>query len=51
MPYHLDKSRHGYVVITTETGKAHEKHPISLKKASAQMRILEAVRRKKEDRK
>ena len=45
MPYKLRKApkKELYWVITKETGKKHEKDPIPLEKAKAQMRILESV--------
>jgi hypothetical protein len=42
MPYHLEKVGRKYRVITTETGVAHSKKPISKKNAEAQLRILNA---------
>lgn len=42
MPYHLEKVGRKYQVITTETGVAHSKKPISKKNAEAQLRILNA---------
>jgi hypothetical protein len=40
MPYHLEKVGRKYRVITTATGVAHSKEPITKKKAEAQLRIL-----------
>ena len=40
MPYHLEKVGRKYKVITTETGVAHSKEPMTKKKAEAQLRIL-----------
>jgi len=42
MPYHLEKVGRKYLVITTATGKAHSKLPMTKKKAEAQLRILNA---------
>jgi hypothetical protein len=42
MPYHLEKVGRKYLVITTATGKAHSKNPMTKKNAEAQMRILNA---------
>lgn len=40
MPYHLEKVGRKYRVITTETGVAHSKEPMTKKKAEAQLKIL-----------
>ena len=40
MPYHLEKVGRKYLVVTTATGKAHSKLPMTKKKAEAQLRIL-----------
>ena len=40
MPYGLRKSGKGYKVITKTTGRAHSKKAMSLKKARAQLRVL-----------
>lgn len=42
MPYHLQKVGRKYQVITTATGEAHSKKPITKKNAEAQLRILNA---------
>ena len=40
MPYNIVRYPEGYFVVSSETGKAHSKKPISLNKAKAQLRIL-----------
>jgi len=42
MPYHLEKVGRKYLVITTATGAAHSKKPMTKKNAEAQLRILNA---------
>jgi len=45
MPYKIVKSikHNGYQVKNIESGKKYSKHPISKKKAEAQLRILRQV--------
>jgi len=40
MPYKILKTPKGYFVVSVETGHAHSKHPMSLAKATAQLRLL-----------
>jgi len=53
MPYHLElgsdgKSFHGKaIVVNTKTGLHYSLAPIPIKKAKAQMRVLEAAAKKK----
>lgn len=47
MPYHIEKSGKGYVVVTTSTGRKHSDKPISKLKAEAQLRVLESVKEKR----
>lgn len=53
MPYHLElgsdgKSFHGKaIVVNTMTGRHHSNAPIPMKKAKAQMRLLEQIEKKK----
>jgi len=49
MPYHLELGSDGHkfkgkaIVVNTMTGKHFENHPIPIKKAEAQMRLLEGI--------
>jgi hypothetical protein len=54
MPYHLQLGSDGHnfpkgkaIVVSTMTGKHHSLAPIPIKKAKAQMRVLEAAAKKK----
>lgn len=47
MPYHLEKSGKGYIVVTTSTGRKHSEKPISKAKAEAQLRLLESIKEKR----
>jgi len=47
MPYHIEKSGKGYVVVTTSTGRRHSEKPISKAKAEAQLRVLESIKEKR----
>lgn len=47
MPYHLEKSGKGYIVVTTSTGRKHSKEPISKVKAEAQLRLLQSIKEKR----
>lgn len=40
MPYDIRKVKGGWVVVSTETGKKHSKHPLSEATAKAQMRAM-----------
>ena len=55
MPYHLELGSSGHnfpkgkaIVVNTMTGEHHSNHPISMAKAQAQLRILEAADKQKE---
>jgi len=54
MPYHLELGSDGHnfhgkaIVVSTMTGRHHSLSPIPIQKAKAQMRVLEAVDKKKE---
>lgn len=61
MPYALEYFTHGHphlgsdaskvhsaIVVNTQTGEHKSKHPIPLKKAKAQMRLLESLHHKEE---
>lgn len=44
MPFELEKvAPNQYYVITSDTGKRHSNHPLTLAKAKAQLGILWAV--------
>ena len=54
MPYHLELGSTGHnfpagkaIVVSTMTGRHHSLSPIPIKKAKAQMRVLEAAAKKK----
>jgi len=47
MPYHIQKEKGGYVVVTTSTGRRHSEQPISKAKAEAQLRVLESIKEKR----
>jgi hypothetical protein len=54
MPYHLELGSTGHnfpagkaIVVSTMTGRHHSLSPIPMKKAKAQMRVLEAEAKKK----
>jgi hypothetical protein len=57
MPYHLElgsegRSFHGKaIVVNSRTGEHKSGHPIPLKKAKAQMRVLEAAHKKEMNKK
>ena len=58
MPYHLALGSDGHgipqgkaIVVNTVTGKEYSKEPIPIKKAKAQMRVLEAVAEKEDAKK
>lgn len=52
MPYHLELGSDGHsfhgkaIVVNTQTGEHKSNHPIPLKKAKAQMRLLESLHKK-----
>ena len=48
MPFHIEKVKGGYYVVTTDTGRKHSNHPISKEKAEAQLRILQHIYQIKE---
>lgn len=43
MPYKLVKATGGYYVENKATGRRYSEEPISLKKAEAQLRVLQAT--------
>lgn len=53
MPYHLELGSDGKkyagkaIVVNSMTGKHHSLSPIPIKKAKAQMRLLESIDKKK----
>jgi len=47
MPYHIERSGRGYVVVTTSTGRRHSEKPITKMKAEAQLRVLESIKEKR----
>ena len=53
MPYHLELGSDGHsfkgkaIVVSTMTGRHHSNAPIPIKKAKAQMRLLEQIEKKK----
>jgi len=53
MPYHLELGSDGKsfrgkaIVVNTMTGRHHSTAPIPMKKAKAQMRLLEQIEKKK----
>jgi hypothetical protein len=54
MPYHLELGSDGHkfhgkaIVVNTMTGRHYSLDPIPIERAKAQMRLLEAVEKKKE---
>jgi hypothetical protein len=46
MPWKVQKSGKGYVVVTKGTGRKHSKKPLSKARAQAQMRALYAQEKK-----
>lgn len=52
MPYHLELGSGGHafagkaIVVNSKTGEHKSLHPIPIKKAKAQMRLLEAIAHK-----
>jgi hypothetical protein len=57
MPYHLELGSSGHsfhgkaIVVNSRTGEHKSAHPIPLKKAKAQMRVLEAAHKKEMNKK
>jgi len=47
MPWHIEKSGKGWVVVTTSTGRKHSDKPMTKPKAEAQLRILESLKKEK----
>ena len=48
MPYRLERHGDKAIVVNTQTGRHHSLEPIAMSNAKAQMRVLEAVEKKKE---
>ena len=46
MPYAIERWGDKGIVVSTQTGRHHSMEPISLSKAKAQMRVLEAAEKK-----
>jgi hypothetical protein len=51
MPYALERWGNKAIVVNSQTGKHYSNSPIPLTNAKAQMRVLESVKAKKEDKK
>lgn len=50
IPYHIEKSGNGYVVVSTDTGKHHSGHPLTKGVAERQMAALNIAMKREEHR-
>ncbi len=46
MPYMIKKVVGGYYVVNKMTGMKHSSHPLTKRRAEAQLRVLESIYRK-----